>query len=155
MKATLTALNATNLPLATAYRPHGVVARQRDRGHGDLRAVSPRKPAGHRAEHRFSNARSASLKLLALALDAANSALANSRGRDQRRTTQEVALPLGKCLVRGHSDHLGLILANRDRLRRTNATTFRDTPLAGHDDRLIVALPQPSTAWVSAQLERS
>ncbi|MFC5107309.1 hypothetical protein [Kibdelosporangium philippinense] len=36
MKVTLTALNATNLPLAPAYRPHGAVARQRDRGHDRL-----------------------------------------------------------------------------------------------------------------------
>ncbi|MFC5102882.1 hypothetical protein [Kibdelosporangium philippinense] len=68
MKVTLTALNAPILPLAMAYRPHGAVARQGDRGHGSLRGVSPKKPAGHRPEHRFSNARSASLKLLALAI---------------------------------------------------------------------------------------
>ncbi|MCE7003679.1 hypothetical protein LWC34_12700 [Kibdelosporangium philippinense] len=39
MKVTLTALNAPNLPLATAYRPHRAVARQRDRGHDSLRTV--------------------------------------------------------------------------------------------------------------------
>ncbi|MFC5104809.1 hypothetical protein [Kibdelosporangium philippinense] len=41
MKVTLTALNAPNLPLATACRPHGAAARQRDRAPGGLRAVSP------------------------------------------------------------------------------------------------------------------
>ncbi|MFC5104972.1 hypothetical protein [Kibdelosporangium philippinense] len=67
------------------------------------------------------------MKVTLAALNAPNSALMNSRGRDQRRTTQEAALSPRKCLIRGHSDHLGLTLASEDRLRRTNAATFRDT----------------------------
>ncbi|MFC5100417.1 hypothetical protein [Kibdelosporangium philippinense] len=72
VKSLTLASNAPNLPLATAYRPHGAAARQRDRGHGSLRAGSPGKPAGHRPEHRSSNVRSASPKLLALAFNAPN-----------------------------------------------------------------------------------
>ncbi|MFC5102945.1 hypothetical protein [Kibdelosporangium philippinense] len=67
MKVTLTALNAPNLPLAQAYRPHGAAGHQGDRGHDGLRAVSPGKRAGHRPEHRSNDARSPLLKLLALA----------------------------------------------------------------------------------------
>ncbi|MFC5103825.1 hypothetical protein [Kibdelosporangium philippinense] len=52
MKVTLTAFNATNLPLATACRPPGAVARRRDRDHDSFRTVPPRKPTGHRPEHR-------------------------------------------------------------------------------------------------------
>ncbi|MFC5104550.1 hypothetical protein [Kibdelosporangium philippinense] len=72
MKVTLTALNAPNLPLAPACRPHGAAARRRDRGHGGLRAVSPGERAGHLPEHRSGNARSASLKILAVAVNASH-----------------------------------------------------------------------------------